>query len=248
MGQMVNRRRVITQEDPGIPLTFTAVEDGTFSYTKDCKYSLDGSSWVSLPANTQSPVVLAGNKIMWRGTISPCGRFSSTGIFDVSGNVTSIKNRRFSHNKRLVSSQYEGLFKSSKVRDASLLILPAATLVYRCYCSMFESCTNLIAAPVLPATTLGIQCYASMFTKCSNLVTAPDLLVTTAENLNCYYGMFSQCTKLTYIKCLLETPGSNTTAWTYLINTEGTFVKNPNATWGTGNNGVPSKWTIIDNE
>ena len=230
-------------------LAFTAVESGTFKYTKACEYSLDGTTWVALAANTDTPSLAVGDTIMWRGTTSPCGTFSSTGVFDVSGNITSIKSgQNFENDLTLASSQYASFFRSSKVRDASLLILPATTLVHRCYASMFDSCTSLIAAPVLPATTLGTQCYSSMFMKCSNLVTAPDLLVTTAGDLSCYYGMFSKCTKLTYIKCLLETPGSNTTAWTYLINTEGTFVKNPNATWATGNNGVPSKWTIIDNE
>ena len=34
---------------------------------------------------------------------------------------------------------------------------------------MFYNCASLVEAPDLPATTLDFQCYDSMFTKCTNL-------------------------------------------------------------------------------
>lgn len=83
-------------------LTFNALEDGTFSFTKkgtgdDIQYSLDnGDTWVSLASEENTPTITAGNKIKWKSTITPqssngIGTFSSTGSFDIQGNVIVIR-------------------------------------------------------------------------------------------------------------------------------------------------------------
>ena len=39
-------------------LTFTALEDGTFSCAKELLYSIDnGKTWTSLPANSSTPTI-----------------------------------------------------------------------------------------------------------------------------------------------------------------------------------------------
>ena len=126
--------------------------------------------------------------------------------------------------------------------------LPATTLADRCYYNMFNGCTSLTTAPALPATTLAALCYYRMFTYCESLTQAPELPATTLAD-RCYYEMFNCCTKLNYIKALFTTTPSNTNTythnWVYGVSSTGTFIKNKNATWNvTGNNGIPSGWTV----
>ena len=112
---------------------------------------------------------------------------------------------------------------------------------------MFSYCTSLTAAPELPATTLANNCYSCMFTGCSSLISAPELPATNLVSY-CYSGMFSYCSSLTYIKCLAVNginQNYSTLNWLYSVANSGTFVKHPDATdWPTGNDGIPSGWTI----
>lgn len=99
---------------------------------------------------------------------------------------------------------------------------------------------------LLPATTLANSCYYYMFTGCTNLTTAPELPATTLAS-NCYVSMFNGCSNLSYIKAMFTTtPGdSYMSNWVENVKATGTFVKNSAATWDvTGNNGVPSGWTV----
>jgi hypothetical protein len=123
--------------------------------------------------------------------------------------------------------------------------LPATTLKRMCYSNMFKGCASLVTAPSLPATTLQSSCYSSMFYGCTSLVTAPELPATTLSS-SCYNQMFYGCTKLNYIKAMFTTtPTTHTKNWVYGVSTTGTFVKNSSATWDvTGNNGIPTGWTI----
>ena len=149
--------------------------------------------------------------------------------------------------------------------------LPATILAERCYKRMFHACTNLVSAPELPATILADYCYHEMFYNCQSLADAPALPATTlvlgcynsmfigcaltsapllpATTLvdYCYTMMFMNCVNLAYIKAMfLTTPEfSYTNNWVNNINSTGTFVKNSAATWNvTGNNGVPTGWTV----
>lgn len=127
--------------------------------------------------------------------------------------------------------------------------LPATDLseAGNCYTCMFSGCTSLTQAPVLPATVLGISCYESMFRDCTSLITAPEL---PAEVLaeSCYFRMFSGCASLNYIKCLATdiTAAFCTYEWVGDVPATGTFVKHPDATWTTGESGIPSGWTVED--
>jgi hypothetical protein len=57
--------------------------------------------------------------------------------------------------------------------------------------------------------------------------------------------MFNGCSKLNYIKAMFTTIPSGTNNWVSGVAATGTFVKNSEATWDvTGNDGVPSGWTI----
>ena len=124
--------------------------------------------------------------------------------------------------------------------------LPATTLAEGCYLGMFYGCTSLTAAPALPATTLAEVCYVEMFANCVSLTTAPELPATTLAE-GCYLSMFVGCTSLNYIKALFITTPSDsyTDDWVINVSSTGTFIKNSSATWNvTGDNGIPSGWTV----
>ena len=189
-------------------LTFEALQDTTFKFTINAlQYSLDnGATWTTLSKNTASPMVTAGNKIMWKQTgLTPAlaggiGQFSSTGNFNVQGNIMSLYyGDDFINQTDLTGKSYafKTLFSgNSHIIEAKNLILPALQLTPSCYDSMFQSCINLITIPKLPATTLANSCYHSMFYGCTSLTTAPSLPATVLGQY-CYFQMFGGCTSLT---------------------------------------------------
>ena len=173
-------------------------------------WSKNGTSWTSAIASTSdTPVSLAtlnkGEKMYLKGenatyalsSKSEYSHFNSDYEFNVYGNIMSlIYGDNFIGKTTLSSSRnFVNIFNSSKVVDASNLILPATTLTKFCYRYMFNGCTSLATAPALPATTLAQSCYNSMFYGCTSLATAPALPATTLANY-CYNNMFYGCTSL----------------------------------------------------
>ena len=193
-------------------LAFVALEDGTFKFAKqnfsgnNIQYSLDsGATWVSLPSNTNTPTIHSGETVMWKGELATyydhgIGIFSSTGAYNVEGNVMSLLfGGNFENQTDLTgyNHAFSSLFSGSTgLTSAENLELPATTLTSECYSSMFSGCTSLETAPELPATTLVYGCYGGMFEGCTRLRTAPELPATTMAD-RCYIGMFSNCSSLT---------------------------------------------------
>ena len=244
-------------------LTFEALETGTFTLTintnittamfASVSYSFDTINWVTTNNvdNTEvtvtTPTVQAGKKIYWKGSgTGTCSSsyaaypstFSSTGRFNVSGNIMSMKGDNFEDDKTLRGLAFCGLFKDcTTLISAENLILPATTFTGNyVYDQMFRNCTNLVAAPKLPATdfcgqgyvyrymfydcaslttapelpstTLTNACYQYMFGRCTSLTEAPELPATTLASY-CYQYMFISCTNLNYIKALFTTTPDN---------------------------------------
>ena len=177
-----------------------------------------------------------------------CYKFdvTGTGTINASGNIMSLLDRSLERTS-VPESAFVDLFANcTKLISASDLKLPATTLANRCYCSMFEGCSNLKIAPELPATTLADSCYRSMFEGCSNLKIAPKLPATTLVS-DCYLHMFYGCSKLNYIKMLATDISAAfcLSWWVYGVSATGTFVKSSSATWDRiGDDGVPSRWTV----
>ena len=238
-------------------LTFEAIENSTFSLTRTTsQYSLDnGTTWRSLSAGTSTPTVSAGNKIMFKATnpsISSSygiGTFSSTGKFNVSGNIMSLLYGDDFVGQTSLKGNYQfyNLFSNNtKIVDASQLVLPATTLTNYCYNNMFYGCTSLTTAPELPATTLTDYCYGYMFSRCTSLTTAPELPATTLVRY-CYQYMFQACSNLNHITML----ATNISAadclkyWVSSVASTGTFIKNKAMTsLPYGSSGIPNGWTI----
>lgn len=122
------------------------------------------------------------------------------------------------------------------------------------YCNMFLECTSLEASPIKEirgadnnvSTFGGTGQFEACFYNCTKLKTAPNMPVLTIKNTS-YQNMFNGCSQLNYIKMLATSKTSSSlTNWVTNVAATGIFVKNINATWtDTGNNGVPSGWTII---
>lgn len=217
----VNRRRVMGGKVFKNYLAFTAIDDCTFQFsTNSVNYSLNGGkTWVELPAETASPTVLAGETILWSANLTPVGTgigtFSSTGAFNISGNILSLLyGKRAERATSMPAYAFVGLFKNTTAVDASMLELPefVSTGCYRemfygssitsapahnamelaeyCYENEFRGCKSLSATPILPATIMRRNCYASMFNGCSNLVTVTSL-PSTSLAISCYDFMLA---------------------------------------------------------
>lgn len=170
--------------------------------------STDKQTWTTVTPNaipTYFITLNAGEKVYIKGSNEKYyvddsyGYFTSTGNFNVYGNIMSLLYADDFKNKTTLSSSYTFgnlFYNADKLISAEHLVLPATTLADRCYQYMFFGCTNLTAVPELPATTLTSQCYSAMFAKCSSLTKAPELpAIYLGES--CYYYMFAGCSSLT---------------------------------------------------
>lgn len=145
----------------------------------------------------------------------------------------------------LTAHCYEGMFYGCTGLTRAP-VLPATTLAEDCYARMFMGCTGLTSAPALPVIRLAEGCYASMFQDCTGLTSAPDLLAPTLED-DCYERMFDGCSALNSVKCLAGniTAYGCTYSWLADVSETGTFTMGPGVSWESGENGIPTGWTIV---
>lgn len=242
-------------------LTVVPLTSGTIAkigHREDYQYSTDsGSTWINATSAT-SISLTTGNKIMFKGTITPTayqasGRFSaSTGTqFDVEGNVMSLLYGDDYSGKTSLSGKtyaFSSLFLGCNgLVSAALLSLPATVLSNSCYANMFKNCTSLVTPPQLSATSLQTGCYKEMFAGCTSLTSSPKLPATIIGNQS-YYGMFNGCTSLNNITCMATNRSAVqcTTNWVNNVAATGTFYKNSSTTWSRGVDAVPTGWEIKD--
>lgn len=255
-------------------LAFEALEDGTFSLTipsglattdaVDVSYSVDGgSTWATTP-NVDSqeviittPTITSGSMVLWRGnarryaaSTGVYSKFSSTGQFNVSGNIMSLLYGKNFEGKLSFQGDmtFHHLFDGcTKMLSSENLLLPATSLQNYCYQFMFSSCTSMTkTVKVLPATNLRTNCYQRMYNYCPALLEAPELPAETLVS-GCYSYMFTNCRNIAYVKAmfLTEPSTSYTNAWLSNVAASGTFVKNASATWELeGSSGIPAGWTV----
>lgn len=197
----------------------------------------NGSTWTTKESTT-SGVTLAtlnnGDKLLVRGQnfgyayyMDPYqyNCFVSTGDFDVQGNIMSLIAGNTFENAVSFENQYA-------------------------FVSLFAGCTHLIHAHnlVMPVMDLSGGDYREMFSGCTSLVSGPTLPALTLVS-NCYMSMFYGCSSLTSITCLATdiSEGWCTDDWMYGVAANGTFTKNPAmSSWGSGDSGIPTGWTVQD--
>lgn len=117
---------------------------------------------------------------------------------------------------------------------------------FRCFCSLFDSCTNLTHAPNLPATTLNNSCYNYMFHGCTNLKQAPYL---PAKELNdaCYYCMFldSGVTQVICNATSWNETNTSTYHWLVGVPANGTIYLTETIEEKYGSDFIPEGWTVV---
>lgn len=239
-------------------ITFRSTGTNTISLSKHGSvgtptlyYSLDGTTWTqwdlsAISISAGHPLFIYGNNSTFSTSTSNYLQFviGGTGNVTCSGNIMTLVDG--AGTTKTIPAQY---FFMNLFRDCTKLTagpqLPATTLKGHCYRGFFNGCTGLLEAPELPATSLSSNCYAYMFRMCTSLTTAP-VLKATRLTTNCYSNMFYGCSSLNYIKSMNTTdPNSYCGNWVYGVAASGTFVKNSAATWTTtGNNGIPTGWTV----
>lgn len=219
-------------------ITLYSYREGYPDYNADktIQYSINNGPWMNKTSkrsagtavDTNDIIVNAGDKVRFKGSNSEYWGFhfrSGVGAtWRASGNIMSlIYGDDFVGKTTLTEpSAFREVFNSGgALLSCSNLILPATTLTRGCYNSMFYGCVNITIAPVLPAQTIYMGCYASMF---------------------------EECTNLNYVKCLANNFAETLTNSNWLANVAltGTFVKAAGVTWPTGDDGIPSGWTIIE--
>ena len=240
-------------------LTIEALEDGDVSFQRDTRYSINDGDWGLLYSGDEIHLS-TGDKVRFKEPYDGyhledgfSNMFNGVTLdFKVYGNIMSLPygdnfiGQTEIPNTGGLFGYFASCFYGTKIKDASNLVLPATTLRDDCYQSMFMECYSLETPPAIPATTLANNCYHSMF--CSTSITSAPALPATTLAQNCYAAMFRDCQNISYIKCLATNLSAQDCLiyWVDNISPTGTFVKKAGVTWPTGNSGIPSGWTVIE--
>lgn len=253
-----------------IPLTFIAKETANITFTINSgvpttnveyvEYSLDnGANWtkVNNVDNTEVivtiPTLQAKQSVQMRGKATAYGvnyvvlsKFAITNKVEAYGNIMSLLNPDFKNLDEVSYRCFISMFQDCIGLERPPL-LPATKLNGECYSGMFKS-TYIRTAPELPAIELASGCYGTMFNDCPYLTETPILKAKTLK-YECYRDMFQTCPNLNKVTMLATDISASDclTNWMNQVAPTGTFIKNPAmTTLPTGNNGIPSGWTVQD--
>lgn len=163
---------------------------------------------------------------IYYGLIGTTGDYSnnfsgSTAVFDISGSLLSMEyGSGFTGQTEstIPGHGYRALFTGTKVHSAENMMLPLSGTGTANFMSLFENCEFLITAPTISDAAFRMGCGS----------------------------MFRGCSSLNYVKCLAEGGPNYSIYWLAGVAATGTFVKDTNATWASGGNGIPDNWTIIN--
>lgn len=195
-------------------VTFKAEQAQTFKMTVKGSYNISGlqysvnfDDWKDVVAD--EVVEFGGDKGDLRlrgknnlnGTAASGTNYSKISFDDAdvnvacTGDIRTLLDYENYENVATWSARFCSLFNGCTQLTAAPE-LPAEKLAVYCYTNMFRGCTSLEKAPDLPAMTLAPNCYQWMFYGCIKLKEAPKLEATSLER-GCYNGMFFECTSLT---------------------------------------------------
>ena len=226
--------------------------NGTILGSINLEYSRDGEDWTDwdfsnlMFGGEYGELYIRGNNPTGMSTSGDAYTYfveaSGNTSYSVSGNAMYLLGQDVSG---VPNYGFFELFKDC-AHMTSAPELPATTLGEYCYNGMFSGCTNLVDAPELPATTLVGTCYNLMFKDCTNLTSAPELPATTLVG-TCYQRMFLGCSRLNEVRCNAKSiPQISTLYWMRGVSSSGTFYKNSESSWRSGDNSIPSGWTVIN--
>lgn len=147
------------------------------------------------------------------------GDYTNNGKVKIYGNLKALTNIDIPYLQ--YDYEFYGLFQGSNaIEDCSGLVLPfgSKTMAFK---KMFYKCNYLRLAPEIPKMDMGN---------------------------NMYEGMFYNCGSLKEITCLTYSPSTNACFdWLYGAGSSNTiFTKRKGVNWVRANNGIPSKFRIIE--
>ena len=233
-------------------------------------YSVNNGEWTQITSSSSGTKInglVAGDTIQVKapdgvtraGISSGENSYStfsgSTAGFNLEGNVMSLlDSENYESIKQITQSfAFAKLFAyCTGLTSAENLNMPATAVSASAYREMFQDCSSLTTPPqILPATSLADSCYRNMFAQ-SGVISGPELPAETLVE-SCYRMMFYSATTLNYIKCLATDKSATnaTSAWTQSVASSGMFVKPSSisvSTWGTGVNGIPTNWVVMDED
>lgn len=189
-------------------LTFTALESTDIGLlasgmtAPNCYYrkvtdtgytQMTTATTISLSAGEQ--VKFYGSNASWSTDRAKWTKFTSTGKFNISGNVMTLL---ASGGTASVSQRYcfRRLFAETDVVDASELTLPSTQPDYMFY-GMMQQCPYLQKLPVMPTPT-HTYVYGYFCNKCPSLQSA-TLPTGTYNKYYAFQGMFQDCSGLTAV-------------------------------------------------
>ena len=214
------------------------------SYTNEViySYSKNGGDWIT---HTSGSTGQTDFSLLNSGDIIKVKAVNIHNNYDRNNKMRQIRfssvNCKFKVKGYLTSLVYGDSFENQTVLPNEIYSGTSSAFQY-----LFLNCTGLVDASelILPDTLL-IGMYYNTFKGCTSLTIAPELTATTLVN-RCYYYMFDGSTSLNYIKCLATDLSATDclTGWTRDVSSSGTFVKASGISWPTGNNGIPTGWTV----
>lgn len=169
----------------------------------------------------------------------------------------------------LSDSCFIRLFMGS-TKLAKLPYLPATTLANNCYTYMFRGCTALKTIAKMGVQTITcnnafVEMYAltgietvtipkmhfnsgrmtGFMRNCTSLKTVTVDTYDETLPANAYQHLFRGCSGLETVICKAKNFETNTFSdWFLDASATGTFIKDKDTTWPTGNSGIPSGWTV----
>lgn len=221
-------------------------------------YSSDASNWTEYTSSAETIAITS--RMYFKGLFT--GNLinklvTADNYYKIGGNIYSLVigddylNPDYTFTSDTDYTYY--MFRQdSYLKDASQL---SANFIYnttnentRFLVYAFSGCTNLIAAPayVRPPKVIGNS--TSPFRGCPLLTTAPEYVIEDVSQLSHIGNTFRDNTSLNYIKCLAKGTNLSVNNWATGVAATGTFVKHKDSTWVSGNNGIPTGWTVIDAE
>jgi hypothetical protein len=190
-------------------LKFTVIDDNgsMFAFNNTgLKYSIDNGSWTTLEHSTYTPTVAKGSNIRFRGNLTPdgtgdgkCGIFTTTGTCNVSGYIgTLLYGKSYSgQTDKFVSNALQAMFQSTKIVDASALVLPSVNN-RNLYNGMFKGASQLVTPPIsLNFTNAAYYGTTGMFMNCTSMTTVPSMTITSGSNATgAFQSMFQGCSSI----------------------------------------------------
>ena len=170
--------------------TWTQIESGSGAKTIA---TLNSGDTVLIKATSQT----SGQQAKWATDYNKNSYFNATKTYKIYGNAMSLLTGDDFETATTITQECAlcGLFfggnNSTKLLDASNLVLPATSLTKSSYNGMFRGCKALQHGPkLLPALVVPQDGYSSMFESGTSLVEAPEIMATTVSGNTALNRMF----------------------------------------------------------